>query len=185
MRSKLLPLAAVILCGAALAGGMYLRGQLDRSAPDIITVKQSVTDRSVSVRRPEFWLPDPQGVRHGVSEWDGKVLVMNFWATWCPPCLHEIPMFIALQQRYGSRGVQFLGIAIDDADKVAAFADEVGLNYPTLHGQMDAIEVMSAYGNKSGGLPFTVIISRSGRIVARHPGVLDEVSATALIEELL
>ena len=185
MRSKLLPLAAVILCGAALAGGMYLRGQVDGSAPEIITVKQPVTDRSASVRRPEFWLPDPQGVRHGVSEWDGKVLVMNFWATWCPPCLHEIPMFIALQQRYGTRGVQFLGIAIDDADQVAAFADEVGLNYPTLHGQMDAIEVMSAYGNKSGGLPFTVIISQSGRIVGRHPGVLDEATATALIEELL
>jgi thiol-disulfide isomerase/thioredoxin len=185
MRSKLLPIAAVILCGAALAGGMYLRGQVDGSAPEIITVKQPVTDRSVSVRRPEFWLPDPQGVRHGVSEWDGKVLVMNFWATWCPPCLHEIPMFIALQQRYETRGVQFLGIAIDDADQVGAFADEIGLNYPTLHGQMDAIEVMSAYGNKSGGLPFTVIISQSGLIVARHPGVLDEATATTLIEELL
>jgi peroxiredoxin len=81
--------------------------------------------------------------------------------------------------------VQFLGIAIDDGDNVAAFAQQVGLNYPTLHGQLDAIEVMGAYGNKSGGLPFTVLISPAGKIVARHPGVLDEAAATALIEELL
>ncbi len=120
-----------------------------------------------------------------IAEWDGKLLVVNFWATWCPPCLHEIPMFIALQERYGDQGLQLIGIAIDDGDKVAVFVEEIGLNYPALHGQLDAIEVMAAYGNKSGGLPYTVIISRSGQIVARHPGVLDEAAATALVEEFL
>ena len=94
-------------------------------------------------------------------------------------------MLIALQERYANRGVQVLGIAIDDGDKVRAFAEEVGLNYPTLHGQMDAIEVMGAYGNDTGGLPYTVVIDREGVVVARHPGVLDEATASALIEELL
>jgi thiol-disulfide isomerase/thioredoxin len=185
MRSILLTLSALIVAGAALAGGLLLRAQVDAPAPEIITVKQTSTERGAMGRRPEFWLADPQGVRHGISEWDGKLLVLNFWATWCPPCLHEMPMFIALQKRYSARGVQFLGIAIDDADNVRAFADEIGLNYPTLHGQLDAIEVMTAYGNKSGGLPFTVLIDRSGSIVARHPGVLDETTITALIEEKL
>jgi len=176
---------AVIVGGAALAGGMYLREQENASGPEILTIKQSKTDHSVAGRRPEFWLPDPGGERHGVSEWDGKLLVINFWATWCSPCLHEIPMFIALQERYKRRGVQFLGIAIDDGENVRAFANEVGLNYPTLHGQLDAIEVMSAYGNKTGGLPFTVLVDPSGNIVARHPGVLDESAITALLDELL
>jgi peroxiredoxin len=185
MRSTLLPLGAIVVCVAALAGGMYLREHIDPSAPEIIRVTQPTTDRSAPKQRPEFWLPDPQGKRHGISEWDGKLLVMNFWATWCPPCLHEIPLFIALQERFRQRNVQFLGIAIDDGDAVGAFAEKIGLNYPTLHGQMDAIEVMGAYGNKSGGLPFTVLISPAGKIVARHPGVLDEAAATALIEELL
>ncbi len=94
-------------------------------------------------------------------------------------------MFTALQTRYGERGVQFLGVAIDDAEQVSAFAERVGLNYPTLHGQLDAIEVMSAYGNEAGGLPFTVVIDRQGNVVARHAGVLEEDTATALIEELL
>lgn len=185
MRSILLTLSAVIVAAAALAGGLYLREHVDESAPEIITVKKTSTDRDATGRRPQFWLSDPQGQRHGISEWDGKLLVVNFWATWCPPCLHEIPMFITLQERYQGRGVQFLGIAIDDADKVRAFADEIGLNYPTLHGQLDAIEVMSAYGNQSGGLPFTVFIDASGAIVARHPGVLDEATTSKLIEEFL
>jgi len=186
MKSFLLPLAAVIVGGAALAAGYYVRTQSsDGAAPEITRVSKAKTDRSAGTPRPEFWLPDPAGVRHGIAEWDGKLLIMNFWATWCPPCLHEIPLFISLQERYGDRGVQFLGIAIDDGHKVRAFADEIGLNYPTLHGQLDAIEVMTAYGNKSGGLPYTVVISRSGEIVARHPGVLDEGAAVKLIEELL
>ncbi len=185
MRPILLSLVAVIVGGAALAGGMYLREQPTAPGPEIVIVKQPKTDHSVAGRRPEFWLPDPQGVRHGISEWDGKLLVINFWATWCPPCLHEIPVFIALQERFRSRGVQFLGIAIDDGENVHAFADEIGLNYPTLHGQLDAIEVMSAYGNKTGGLPFTVLVDPSGNIVARHAGALDEPAATALLVELL
>jgi thiol-disulfide isomerase/thioredoxin len=185
MKSMLLPLVVVVVGGIALAGGMYARKRLDSPAPELIVVKQTKTERSVRGRRPEFWLPDPQGVRHGISEWDGKLVLMNFWATWCPPCIHEIPMLIGLQERYGERGVQILGIAIDDGDKVKAFAEEVGLNYPTLHGQLDAIEVMGAYGNETGGLPYTVLIDPSGSIVARHPGVLDEQTATALIDELL
>ena len=185
MRPILLSFVAVIVAGAALAGGIYLREQVNASGAEIITVKPSKTDNSQAGRRPEFWLPDPEGQRHSVSEWDGKLLVINFWATWCPPCLHEIPVFIALQEHYRSRGVQFLGIAIDDGENVRAFAAEVGLNYPTLHGQADAMEVMSAYGNKTGGLPFTVLVGPSGSIVARHPGVLEEPAATALLDGLL
>jgi peroxiredoxin len=185
MRTKLLPLVVVLVGGIALAAGVYVRERFEVPAPELITVKQTKTDRSVQGRRPEFWLPDVQGVRRGISEWDGKLVVMNFWATWCPPCIHEIPMLIGLQERFAQRGVQVIGIAIDDTDKVKSFADEVGLNYPTLHGQLDAIEVMAAYGNESGGLPYTVLIDPSGTIVARHAGVLDEKTATALIEELL
>jgi len=127
MRSTLLPLGAIVLCAAALAGGMYLREHIDPSAPEIIRVTQPTTDRSAPKHRPEFWLPDPQGKRHGISEWDGKLLVMNFWATWCPPCLHEIPLFIALQERFRQRNVQFLGIAIDDggAFDAASFREKV------------------------------------------------------------
>lgn len=185
MRSKHFALLVVVVGAVSLAAGVYVRERLVSPSPELITVKQTKTDRDPQGLRPEFWLPDVAGVRRGIAEWDGKLVVMNFWATWCPPCIHEIPMLIGLQKRYADRGVQILGIAIDDPEKVKAFADEVGLNYPTLHGQLDAIEVMSAYGNESGGLPYTVLIDPSGTIVARHPGVLDEQAAAALIDDLL
>jgi len=185
MRSLRIALAVVVLCGAAVAAGVYVRGRVDASSPTLITVTRTQTDRTSGGERREFWLPDSDGVRRGIAEWDGKLIVMNFWATWCPPCLHEIPVFIALQERYAERGVQFLGIAIDEVERVRPFAEKIGLNYPTLHGQLDAIEVMSAYGNETGGLPYTVVIDPAGTIVARHAGGLDEAAAVALIEELL
>ncbi|MCP4044224.1 MAG: TlpA family protein disulfide reductase, partial [Gammaproteobacteria bacterium] len=64
--------------------------------------------------RPEFSLNDLTGTPRRVREWDGRLLFVNFWATWCPPCLREIPTFIELQDRYGSRGLQFLGVAVQD-----------------------------------------------------------------------
>jgi len=185
MKPLILTLVTVAVGAGALAGGVYVRGTLDAEQPEIISVRKAQTDRSAVGRRADFELEDAQGVRRSVSEWDGKIVVLNFWATWCPPCLHEIPMFIELQSRYGARGVQFLGVAIDDPEKVRTFAEDVGLNYPTLHGQMEAIEIMGAYGNNTGGLPFTVFIDASGAIVARHPGVLDEDTVTALLDELL
>ena len=185
MKPLISTLLAVAVGGAALAGGLYVRTQLDAPAADIITVRKAQTDRGAATRRPDFVLEDSEARRRSISEWDGKFVVMNFWATWCPPCLHEIPMFIELQTRYRSRGVQFLGVAIDDGDKVRAFAEKVELNYPTLHGQLQAIEIMSAYGNTTGGLPFTVFIDASGTIVARHPGVLDEETTVELLEDLL
>lgn len=184
MKTVFLTVVGVVLGSAALAAGYYVRTQ-GGDSPPLITVSKPKTERGPAGLRPAFWLPDSEGVRRGIDEWDGKVLVVNFWATWCPPCLHEIPGFIALQEQYADRGVQFLGVAIDDGEKVRAFAMEMGINYPTLHGQMDAIEVMTAYGNKSGGLPYTVVIDRSGQIVARHPGVLEQDAAAALLEQLL
>ena len=174
---------AVIIGGAALAGGVYVRQQL--AEPPLITVEATVTEMVEDGRRPEFSLPGNDGKVHSISEWDGKLLIVNFWATWCPPCLHEIPVFIELQERYAEYGVQFLGIAIDEAENVERFAAQIGLNYPTLYGQLDAIEIAKAYGNRSGGLPYTVLVARDGELVARHTGAMSRSQAEALIEGYL
>jgi thiol-disulfide isomerase/thioredoxin len=79
-------------------------------------------------------LADVKGASRSLEQWRGSVLVVNYWATWCAPCREEIPVFVRLQERYGSRGLQFVGIAIDQPDKVAEFAREFNINYPLLLG---------------------------------------------------
>lgn len=116
--------------------------------------------------RPLFALPDMNGERHSIAEWDGRVIVLNFWATWCAPCREEMPLLVDLQDKYGDQGLQIVGVALDRPDAVKAFADKMGLNYPVLLGVGDAMEVSARYGDEGGTLPYTVIIDRERRI--RH-----------------
>jgi thiol-disulfide isomerase/thioredoxin len=122
-------------------------------------------------RCPDFSLVDLQGQTHHNSEWQGKVVVFNFWATWCPPCVREIPMFIELQKKYADRGLQFVGIATNDPPQVVAeFVEDNGINYPILIGEGDAIDVAVNFGNRFGALPYTAIVDREGNIVLRKVG---------------
>jgi len=116
-------------------------------------------------QRPGFSMKDMDGKLRNADEWNGKVLIVNFWATWCPPCRKEIPAFIELQDQYGDQGLQFVGIAIDDKDKVQDYIDTMGINYPVLVGEIDAIDLAKRYGNRFGALPFTAVVDRSGKIV--------------------
>jgi len=101
-----------------------------------------------------------EGQKRSLSEYQGKILVANFWATWCAPCREEIPLFVRLQQEYAGKNVQFIGIAIDQAEKVRNFAREYGVNYPLMVGGLDAVELSRRLGNKAGVLPFTVLVER-------------------------
>lgn len=128
---------------------------------------------------------DLNGRAQPLAQWRGKVLVVNFWATWCEPCREEIPVFIRIQERYGPAGVQFVGIAIDQREKVQSFARDFGINYPVLLGRIDTIDLSRQAGNRAGALPHTVIIGRDGRIVAQHLGALKESRLLEVIKPLL
>jgi len=115
---------------------------------------------------------DLLGNAHSLAEWRGKVLVVNFWATWCTPCREEIPEFSRISQKFAGKNVQFVGVALDTADKVAAFTREVPIPYQTLLGSVDSIDLLGELGNTAKGLPFTLIFGSDGAIRHLKLGVL-------------
>lgn len=157
----------------------------NNSHNEAVKPKAVVSTSVIGSTRPEFALPDTDGKSHNIKKWDGKVLVVNFWATWCPPCRKEMPAFIELQDQYGEQGLQFIGVAIDDADKVADFMDTYGVNYPMLLGDLAAIDIGKQYGNRFGALPYTVIVNREGKITFTRRGELEKHEAEAEIKKLL
>lgn len=122
-------------------------------------------------------LADIDGRTHTLDSWKGKVRVINFWATWCPPCREEMPLFMQAQKTWGPRGVQFIGVAIDNKAAVAAFARELKINYPLLLAEEQGLSLMANQGNEVGALPFTVVIDAQGRVTQRFAG---EVNAKLL-----
>ena len=171
-RRVLLFAAVAVLAGTAgvLFNVWRMGGAVDDGAAEVVMAAR---------------LTDLQGQTQPLSQWRGKVLVVNFWATWCTPCREEIPAFVRLQEKYRAQGLQFVGIAIDQRDPVQAFAREFGMSYPVLLGGIETVEMSRRAGNHVGALPFTVIIDRNGNIAGTKLGRVSEARFESIIESLL
>lgn len=126
-------------------------------------------------------LPDLEGRPQPLAQWPGKILVINYWATWCPPCIEEMPIFSRLQDRYAAAGVQFVGIGMDEPEKMQAFVRKSPVSYPLLVGGT------SSGGNpalKLKGMPYTVVVGRDGKVVFSRYGGLDEASLEPVLRQL-
>ncbi|MCC6916105.1 TlpA disulfide reductase family protein [Nitrosomonas sp.] len=151
-----------------------------------ITTQMSSTDRKAGADK--FFsatLSDLNGAPQAMSKWRGKIVIVNFWATWCLPCRDEIPELIDTYTTYQQKDVVILGVAIDDAEKVASFHKEFNINYPVLVGEFDAFTLAEAMGNPQGALPFTVTIDRSGMIVDTHLGRIKKKQIEEIINPML
>lgn len=129
--------------------------------------------------------PDAAGQARHLSEWQGRPLVCNFWATWCEPCREEMPLLDAAQAKYASHRLQVVAIAIDNAANVADFASKSRFGFPLLVGEFAAVELMRALGNPTGALPFTVLVDASGRLRKRKLGAYSDADLRADLEQLL
>jgi len=162
-RNALVFATLLIAILAMLAAGKYLTRARKHG---VITLVGDVR----GVPAPDFELVSLDGKKVRLSDYRGKAVLLNFWATWCSPCKVEMPWFVDLQKKYGNDGLVILGVAMDDSEapKIAQFTSEMGVNYPVLLG---TDRVSEQYGNVEF-LPTTFYIDREGRIVSKDTGLL-------------
>jgi len=149
------------------------------------TTSTATAPAKAAVAATDFSLPDLEGEQRSLQQWRGKVVMLNFWAPWCPPCRKEIPAFIELQEKYAARGFTIVGITLDTQENAQVFADTMGINYPVLIAEDKGIELAGNYGNTLGALPYTAIIDRQGHVVFTHRSELSLQQAESAISGLL
>jgi thiol-disulfide isomerase/thioredoxin len=177
-----------IIAGVAvigLVGGFFLNQYLANNKASTTAQAERKVDISTPEIRPEFALKDINDKLRNIKEWDGKVLMINFWATWCPPCRREIPAFIELHEAYKDKGFEIIGVAIDTKQNVIDFTDPMGVNYPLLLGEEEGVKLTQDYGNRLGVLPYTVFVDRNGRIVNTHRNEITYKMVEEIITPLL
>lgn len=128
--------------------------------------------------------PDLDGRVRRLTEWNGGILVCNFWATWCAPCREEIPILLSAREKFHPSGVEMVGIAIDNAPKVQEYVSNMHISYPVLIAEASGLDLMRELGNAPGGLPYTVVASRSGDIVATKLGAFKADELDVLLARL-
>jgi len=170
----------------AIAGDFARRSLLAPEAdkPSSVAVAPADLDAaSEALFRQRF--PDAHGNEQALEQWRGKVLVVNFWATWCAPCRVEMPEFAEVSQQYAGAGVQFIGIGIDSAANILKFEQATPMPYPLLVAGPQALGLASLFGNTAQALPFTVIIDRQGKVSNIKLGVLKRSELEGKIRPLL
>lgn len=156
---RLALLIAAISTLAAIYGYFFAQRQTEALPP-----AESAPTADAAGHLLSLTLPDLSGQPQALSQWKGKVLVANFWATWCPPCKEEMPEFSRISIEHADNGVQFVGISVDSAEKVAAFQKEIAVSYPLLVAKLEIMDLAADLGNRPKGLPFTVVLRPDGQM---------------------
>ena len=187
--SRLIALVVVagLLTGAGFGLYRLIRPQfkswVEQEGPAAPTTAGPAAPQPRAQHLIDFTLKDLSGHEQTVTRWKGKLILLNFWAPWCTPCRQEIPMLESLQTRYGKRGLQIVGLGMDRPRSVGGYAKSAGINYPVLVGSMNKLARLGeAYGDNQQALPYSVLIDRRGRIVARWAGELKRARAMQWIK---
>ncbi len=187
-------LILVLLGGALLIGSFF--GQANtptaQATPDeqsnhapMLGAGMGTSPQEGDTLSLDFQLKDMDDVLRNINEWQGKLLVLNFWATWCGPCRHEIPVFNAIQKKYAQQNVQFIGLAYDDKAAISRFTSIIPVDYPILYGDDEVMDLSVAYGNVQSILPFTVFIDNTGKLFHIAEGALTQAATESILAKAL
>lgn len=134
---------------------------------------------------PDFSIENIKGGKLELSQFKGKPVLINFWATWCPPCRAEIPEFIEAYDELSDKGFTVIGIAMDQKTLVSEFVDDFEISYPIAFGDENVSQISVEYGNTMGALPYNVVLDREHKIIYSEPGMLSKQRLLNLITPLL
>jgi thiol-disulfide isomerase/thioredoxin len=189
---KMKNVGVIVATVLLLIGATYYADKKTRVSSNVAAHRDYSPDKSIGMPAPTVHFKDLDGKDTSLGDYNGKVVLVNFWATWCDPCREEIPWLIDMQQKYGAKGFTVLGIAMDEEGKsvVAPYvskelfdvnSQKLTMNYPIVIGNDDVAD-------KFGGLlgyPTSVLISRDGKQVKRITGIISEAEMSRAIESLL
>jgi peroxiredoxin len=193
-RSGIIGVVALVVVAAA-AGFYFQRGRTpvaalqpaDAPAPDIAAESAEPSApaqvSTVPETLPQFSLPDRDGKTRTLGDWRGHPLIVNYWATWCAPCVREIPLLTQLRKDHAARKLEVIGIAVDERAAVLAFADKHKLEYPLLIGDENGFAAVQAVGMEPT-FPFTLFADSQQRIVALKVGELHADEAALIIDRV-
>ena len=193
---------AIALIVAAGAGGFLAYHTMARHAstltpeqyPGTVRSKPAAADsgddstapkdaKRIPEQLPDVAMPDTKGALHKLSEWKGRPLMVNFWATWCDPCRREIPLLKTLRHDRSGESLEIVGIAVDFKDAVVDYTHKIGIDYPVLIGEKDGIAAIDAFG-MDAVFPFTVFADKQGRIFTVKVGELHRDEANVILDGL-
>jgi thiol-disulfide isomerase/thioredoxin len=181
MKHRVMLIAVAIVAAAA---GIYVNQSTP--TPPIAAPRTGMTTAPAEDHRLHTTpFTDLSGKTRTMAEWKGRVILVNFWATWCAPCREEIPALQKIQAEFGHRNFEVVGIALDNVEATGRFAAEFKIGYPILIGDMGIIDLMKQLGNKSGALPYSVVLDRQGDVAKTHLGLLTLQKMRDLVEPVV
>lgn len=186
-----LVLVLIISLISAIAGVTFYRLTMDQ--PEFISASSNVnstphsstvSSQPATLSFEEIVLNDLETNPRQLNEWKKPILVVNFWAPWCPPCRREIPALVELQKTYQQQ-VQLIGLSFDTLQNVTEFSEKTPMNYPLLLVQKESTMINSFFGNNTRALPFTAILNGQREIVFKHNGEITKEMLDTQIKALL
>ncbi|MGH8292712.1 MAG: TlpA disulfide reductase family protein [Gammaproteobacteria bacterium] len=183
---------AILIAAAAAGFGVYTwMRPVHRPAPAVPVAETSAPPPAIPAMSVAEALTVPmndlQGKPHSLDDWRGKVVLVNFWATWCPPCREEVPLLVKLQAKYAAQGLQIVGIATDEQSEqdVRDFLKRMAVNYPILMGGTHSADIVNALGGDFIGLPVSVVLEPDGSVFRIKAGAMEPMGAENLIRAAL